>query len=162
MSKLKLTAKRQFQTGVVLVEFALYLELLLFVMAIVLQVGRTALMYHTVVSANHSAVFYLVTAPDSEIASYSQAKARANLIATKIAKGSAMSMPSGPLPLNFSCSPSNLRAPCNGGSAASTVTGYLSNDLWDTLLGMYTFQDGINILKLTSSSTVVMTRIGFM
>lgn len=158
-----LAARMQRQAGVVAVEFALSVMVQVALLGIVLQTGRTLLMYHAVLTATHSAVFYLATAPNSELIAGSQAKAKAKALAVRVAEGSATDTHYDPVLLNYSCAPNNTKAPCTGTGMPTSLSVTLSQDLNDGLFPGFTFNaPGINIVNMQVKSFVTLPRVGFM
>jgi hypothetical protein len=148
------------QDGTVAIEFVVHVSIIAFMMAMLLQVGRTFVLYNVTVSAVYSATMHVATMPESELLNPLMAKPNAALIVEKMRQGGAINISDNSFTPVFSCTP-NPSAPCIGSTKPTQVHVRITHLQRDTIFQNFTVDVDHQIYELMISYRARIPRVGF-
>jgi hypothetical protein len=148
------------QGGTVLIEVLLHVGLIVFMTALLLQVGRTFVLFNVTASAAYSAAMHLATMPEAELLDPLVAKPNAVQILTRMRNGAGIDVSLYPFSPTFSCTP-NPSAPCLGNVKPTQVHVRVTHTQKDTIFPAFTEDVDHQINELEISYRARIPRVGF-
>ncbi len=150
----------QRQDGVAAIEFAFIVSSLAFMMAMLLQLGRTFVLYNVSVSAAYSATMHVATMPQSELLNSQVAKPSTQAIVEKMRQGGAIDVSDNPFSMLVTCTP-GASAPCGGSTMPSQVHVRIEHIQRDTIFTLLTSDVSQQIDSLFVRYRARIPRVGF-
>jgi hypothetical protein len=148
------------QDGVVAIEFFTYVAVTALMMAMLLQVGRTMVLYNVTVSAAYSAAMHVATMPQAELINSLVAKPSTQALVEKMRVGGAIDISNNSFAPFFSCTPS-ASAPCTGTTIPTQVHVRVEHIQRDTIFPIFTGDVDNQIDSLFIRYRARIPRVGF-
>lgn len=148
------------QDGVAAVEFAIIVWSIALMMALLLQVGRTCLLYNVSVSAAYSATMHVATMPNAELLNSSVARPSTLAIVEKMRQGGAIDVSDNTFNATFTCTP-NTAAPCYGSTLPTQVHVRIEHIQRDAIFPAFTTDIDYQIDSIFIRYRARIPRVGF-
>jgi hypothetical protein len=148
------------QRGTVAIEFVVHVSIIAFMMGMLLQVGRTFILYNVTLSAVYSATMHVATMPEAELLNPLLAKPSASLIVEKMRQAGAIDISDHSYTPVFSCTP-NPSAPCIGSTKPTQVHVRITHLARDTIFQNFTTDVDHQIHELMITYRARIPRVGF-
>jgi hypothetical protein len=148
------------QDGSITIEFLITIGLVVSVAAMLLQIGRTYVLYNVSVSAAYSAAMHMATMPEIELLDPAFAKPSAEQIVSRMRTGGGIDVSVNPMLTFVSCTP-NTSAPCAGSVRPTQVHMRVMHIQEDTIFSIFTGNVDNQINQLVISYRARIPRVGF-
>jgi hypothetical protein len=148
------------QHGTVVIEFLLHIAFIAFMTAMLLQIGRTFVLFNVTLSTVYSATMHVATMPEAELLDPLVAKPSTEQIVARMRVGGAIDVSDNSFVPVFSCTP-NPSAPCIGTNKPTQVHVRVTHLQRDTIFPNFTTDVDHQIDELMISYRARIPRVGF-